>query len=155
MSAYQKSVGSFLKQLSMSLFGRAFSWKKVGLWIYKMRLMSRPKKKKLNQRIQILHKFHLGSASCMCRNEEIYPFRLRNGPRIVFLAFHGDMPKKRKPRKRGFPGLYHCFKISSSSAAISVLRTSGQKIRSTGLLAALLGWLWVFPFRILPSWSVF
>ena len=64
--------------------------------------MERPKKKKLNQRIQILHKFHLGSASCMCRNEEIYPFRLRNGPRIVFLAFHGDMPKKRKPRKRGF-----------------------------------------------------
>ena len=116
---------------------------------------SQPKKKKLNQRIQILHKFHLGSASCMCRNEEIYPFRLRNGPRIFFLAFHGDMPKKRKPRKRGFPGLYHCFKISSSSAAISVLRTNGQKIRSTGLLAALLGWLWVFPFRILPSWSVF
>ena len=103
-----------------------------------MRLMERPKKKKLNQRIQILHKFHLGSASCMCRNEEIYPFRLRNGPRIVFLAFHGDMPKKRKPRKRGFPGLYHYFKISSSSAAISVLRTSGQKIRSTGLLATLL-----------------
>ena len=41
------------------------------------------------------------------------------------------------------------------SALPSAVEQAGQKIRSTGLLAALLGWLWVFPFRILPSWSVF
>ena len=69
-----------------------------------MRLMERPKKKKLNQRIQILHKFHLGSASCMCRNEEIYPFRLRNGPRIVFLAFHGGIAQKKKAPEKGLSG---------------------------------------------------
>ena len=32
------------------------------------------------------------------------PFRLRNGPRIVFLAFHGDMPKKKKAPEKGLSG---------------------------------------------------
>ena len=48
--------------------------------IYKMRLTAQPKKKKIYHDIQILHKLHLGSASCMCRNEEIYPFSPQKWP---------------------------------------------------------------------------
>ena len=97
-----------------------------------MRLMERPKKKKLNQRIQILHKFHLGSASCMCRNEEIYPFRLRNGPRIVFLAFHGICPKKESPGKGAFRGFITTSKFLLQAQQSVCFVLAGRKYALRG-----------------------
>lgn len=60
------------------------------------------------------------------------PFRLRNGPRIVFLAFHGICPKKESPGKGAFRGFITTSKFLLQAQQSVCFVLAGRKYALRG-----------------------
>ncbi len=64
--------------------------------------------------------------------EVCLPFRLRNGPRIVFLAFHGICPKKESPGKGAFRGFITTSKFLLQAQQSVCFVLAGRKYALRG-----------------------